>query len=594
MYQFYYADNTLNPEQTLYTKNIGDLFNITAIRPTMWEEHCLECAAPTCFNSCVHYQPRSDGRCKRFYNGIHTFESDNACCGQGARIKFRKWGNMMTIIFPCMLPIKDYFALHKRNERLGKLLGFIESSRLPRTLRWQLIRSAEYLRRRKLRKLSGKKCNAEAFIFHGYSHTQERFNLILEVYTAHTPVFKTSIAILPGENLTVIKDIPASCSQANNTIKIYPENDIEAEIDILWCDFVCGSPITKSTPSNQVKCLIWDLDNTLWNGILIETDDTNSLAINPGVVDLLDEFDSRGILHSIASKNDYDAAWQVLERMKLSEYFLYPQINWGPKSVSIKKISESLNIGIDSLALIDDSAFERMQVLSEFPQVHTYDISELGSLAGKSEFNVTVTEESKKRRSMYKAEEKRTESMLAENADITEFIRKCKLTIQIFVPLSQEEILRCYELTVRTNQLNMTGKKYSYEEFCDILSHNECKNFAFSAFDIFGDYGIVGFGQYRKDHDTLIFSEFAMSCRIAGKFVESALFSSLLDIEGCDFGIFTVQKTKKNSLLRNTLRDIGFSEIEQSDALISYKFSHSLNQQNLVITRYTNRGDTHE
>ena len=94
MYQFYYADRAKKLSAKDYKQNIRDYFEITAVRPAMWEEHCLECAAPACFESCVHYLPRSDGRCKRFENGLYTFADDRACCGQGVHVKFRKWGNM--------------------------------------------------------------------------------------------------------------------------------------------------------------------------------------------------------------------------------------------------------------------------------------------------------------------------------------------------------------------------------------------------------------------------------------------------------------------------------------------------------------------
>lgn len=117
MYQFYYADQRQTWERGLCKENIRERFHITAIRPAMWEEHCLECSAPACFESCAHYQSRSDGRCKRFENGLHTFADERACCGQGAHVKFRKWGNMMTVLFPAMLDEAQYAALWKKMSR---------------------------------------------------------------------------------------------------------------------------------------------------------------------------------------------------------------------------------------------------------------------------------------------------------------------------------------------------------------------------------------------------------------------------------------------------------------------------------------------
>lgn len=582
MYQFYYADKAKTWQRTECKENIRDRFQITAVRPAMWEEHCLECSAPACFESCVHYQARSDGRCKRFDNGLLTFADEKACCGQGVHVRFRKWGNMMTVLFPAMLTESEYQKLWKKNEGTGKLLKRVESSPLPRSLRWQGIRIPEFLRRRSLRKLSGLDNTAVAFLFHGYSYSEESYRLIVEIYDDHTPVYKTAIAINPGENLAVIQNLSAECSKANNLVKIYPENNLEAELDILWCDFVQGRPVAAEAPAAKVKCVVWDLDNTLWDGTLIETDEPKALALKPGVRELMEELDQRGIIQSVASKNDYTAAMAVLERLGVAEYFLYPQIHWNPKSDSMEQIAKNLNIGIDALALIDDTAFERQQVASVWPQVRTYDADEIGELLLKPEFNVPVTEESHNRRAMYRAEEKRNTLMAAEHTDIADFIRKCHLKLHIFTPSTEDEKLRCYELVVRTNQLNMSGKKYTAEEFEDVLARPDHKNFAFSCADDFGSYGIVGFGQYRAEGKMLIFTEFAMSCRIAGKFVESALFSHLLQTEKCNAGSFAVQKTKKNILLRNTLESIGFMAEKQDDITVSYCFAANLKHHSIV------------
>lgn len=582
MYQFYYADRAKTWNRGECKENIRSRFRITAVRPAMWEEHCLECAAPACFESCVHYQPRSDGRCKRFDNGLLTFADERACCGQGVHVKFRKWGNMMTVLFPAMLTEQDYGKLWKKNERVGKLLGLVESSPLPRSLRWQGIRIPEYLRRRSLRRLSGPENGADAFLFHGYSYHEESYNLILEIYDDHTPVFKTAVAIRPGENLAVLQNLSPECSKAGNLVKIYPENNLEAELDILWCDFVRGTPVAAEQPAEKVKCVVWDLDNTLWDGTLTETEEPGTLALKPGVRELLEALDQRGIVQSVASKNDHAAAMAVLEQLGIGEYFLYPQIHWNPKSGSVEQIAKNLNIGIDSLALIDDTAFERSQVASVWPQVRTYDAAEIGSLPDREEFDVPVTAESKARREMYRAEEKRNTLLEAGRTDIGDFIRRCNLRMRVFEPATREEKLRCYELIVRTNQLNMSGVKYTPEEFEAVLTRPGHKNFAFSCADDFGEYGIVGFGQYRVDGDTLIFTEFAMSCRVAGKFVESALFSHLLKSENCTTGSFTVKKTRKNIPLRNTLEQIGFATGREAADNICYSFSPELTNCDLV------------
>lgn len=582
MYQFYYADPTGQTPIPEFQLNIRDRFHITAIRPTMWEEHCLECAAPLCFGNCLHYEARSDGRCKRFENGLLTFPHDHACNKQGVRVKFRKWGNMMTVLFPAMLGEPDLGKLHSKTEQQGKVLKKLVDSRLPRSLRWNGIRTVEFLRRRKLRGMTGLSNHADAFLFHGYSHHPATFRLIIEIFDDHTPLFKTSIPMEPGENMRILTALSPECERADLLVKIYPEKDLDAELDILWCDFVQGEPIVAEEPASTVKCVAWDLDGTLWDGILIETDDPNSLQLKPGVLELIKALDERGIVQSVASKNDFDNAYPVLERLGIADYLLYPQIHWNAKSSSMKEIAKSLNIGIDSLALIDDSVFEREQVHSTLPMVRVYNATETNKLLSLPEFQVPVTEESRNRRQMYRAEEKRNRLRDSDNTDTVEFLEKCHLWAKIFVPKTEAEKLRCYELVVRTNQLNMSGKKYTPEEFEAVLSRPDHKVFALSCGDDFGEYGIVGFGQYKVENDVLVFTEFAMSCRVAGKYVESALFSALLSQTGCTEGRFPVIKTKKNILLRNTLQSIGFSVLHDNTDQLTYSFTNTLAHNNLV------------
>ena len=114
----------------------------------------------------------------------------------------------------------------------------------------------------------------------------------------------------------------------------------------------------------EVKCLVWDLDNTVWDGVLLEGD---SVRLRHEVRHVICTLDERGILQSIASRNDYDEAMAKLEELSLAEYFVYAQISWGPKSTSLQNIVQRLNIGADSVAFIDDDPFERDEVAASVP-----------------------------------------------------------------------------------------------------------------------------------------------------------------------------------------------------------------------------------
>ncbi|UCG12327.1 MAG: HAD-IIIC family phosphatase, partial [Deltaproteobacteria bacterium] len=159
--------------------------------------------------------------------------------------------------------------------------------------------------------------------------------------------------------------------------------------------------MNKNRKTGNVKCLVWDLDNTVWNGILLEDDE---ITPREGVVEIIRTLDERGILQSIASRNDYQQAMEKLDMLGLQEYFIYPQINWEAKSVSLKAIAEEINIGINSLAFIDDQAFERDEVAYVHPEVLCIDAADLDQLLEMPALMPRfITDDSRRRRNMYQA-----------------------------------------------------------------------------------------------------------------------------------------------------------------------------------------------
>ena len=120
------------------------------------------------------------------------------------------------------------------------------------------------------------------------------------------------------------------------------------------------------TIHKTIKCLVWDLDNTLWDGILLEDID---VRLKENAVSTIKTMDERGILQSVASKNDHDLAVRKLTEVGLLEYFIYPQINWNSKVESIRQIARNLNIGTDTIAFIDDQPGELDEVGFSLPEV---------------------------------------------------------------------------------------------------------------------------------------------------------------------------------------------------------------------------------
>src|SRR5262249_51447457 len=148
------------------------------------------------------------------------------------------------------------------------------------------------------------------------------------------------------------------------SITLVPEADSNARLVFLCADFVKYKRRPVAPHKGHIKCVVWDLDNTLWDGVLIEGD---HVKLRAGIPELLKYLDERGILLSIASNNDHQSAWNELTRLGVADYFLYPQIDWTPKSRNVSAIAKHLSIGLDTVAFVDDNPFELDEVASTLP-----------------------------------------------------------------------------------------------------------------------------------------------------------------------------------------------------------------------------------
>src|SRR2546427_1594918 len=155
----------------------------------------------------------------------------------------------------------------------------------------------------------------------------------------------------------------------------------------------------KGRLSKPVKCVVWDLDGTIWRGALIEAD---ALELRPGIADVIEALDQRGILNSIASRNDRQVAARQLRKLALDRYFLHPQIGWGAKSDAVRRIAEALHVAVDSIVFVDDEAFEREEVMAALPEVRTVDAKHANSLIELLQLtDLPSTSESRARRQLY-------------------------------------------------------------------------------------------------------------------------------------------------------------------------------------------------
>ncbi len=273
------------------------------------------------------------------------------------------------------------------------------------------------------------------------------------------------------------------------------------------------------------KCIVWDLDNTLWDGVTLE----GVVQVREEVIRTIQELDRRGILHSIASRGDEDLAMKVLKDRKIEGLFLVPKINWLPKSQNIIQISKELQISLDSVVFVDDDPFECEQVAFMLPDVLTINAQNIPLLPLMSDFTPDhVTPEAAARRQFYKAEFQRRE---AENAFSTreDFLMSCAMKLKIH-PMQEENIPRVVELMTRTHQLNTTGWLLNGNELSALLQQrSDSVTITVAELDDrFGSYGIVGTAIMEKSAMTWRLKYLAVSCRVLGRGIERAFLVFLL------------------------------------------------------------------
>jgi FkbH-like protein len=273
-----------------------------------------------------------------------------------------------------------------------------------------------------------------------------------------------------------------------------------------------------------IKCVVWDLDNTIWDGVLLEDP---AVKIRSNAVAAIRELDERGILHSVASRNDPDLALAKLDDFGIGHYFLYPEIGWGNKSVAINTIAKSLNIGTDALAFIDDDRFELDEVSSVAPDVLCINAEELDQLTSRPELMPRfVTEESQMRRLMYKADIRRNAAEKEIAGPKEEFLADLQMKLSI-ARAEEMDLRRAEELTLRTNQLNTTGYTFSYEELNKFRNSLDHILLVAKLEDRYGPYGTIGLCLVQCNATRWTIRLLLMSCRVMSRGVGTIVINYL-------------------------------------------------------------------
>lgn len=319
--------------------------------------------------------------------------------------------------------------------------------------------------------------------------------------------------------------------------------------------------LPKKSKRKTIKCVVWDLDHTLWNGVLLEDD---QVTLRPEVLTIIQELDRRGILHSIASKNDHAAVWEKLEQLGIASYFLYPQINWNSKSSSIREIARLINIGVDTLAFIDDQPFERDEVAFSVPEVLCIDANDIDGLLDLPEMQPTfITDDSRKRRQMYMSDIQRNQAEKEFVGSNESFLASLQMVFTI-AEAHEEDLQRAEELTVRTHQLNTTGYTYSYDELNAFRQSERHKLLVAGLDDRYGTYGKIGLALLECGEEVWMLKLLLMSCRVMSRGVGTIMVNHIMHLAHQAGARLQAEfvSNDRNRMMYITYKFGGFKEVE--------------------------------
>ena len=560
-------------------------------------EHCTECAAPDCHDSCDLFERGCTGRCRRFVGGIVLSSCALDLTPYCMEVLFKPWGQLFCIGNAWCVDRRRQCRLTRLMALLGRVSMVNQSAFrwLPSRAQWRLtdrIRGAG---------------NKLPRYFNGRADEPGADELLCVVGHPGAQDVTIELSVSGIEDSQDGRSLRRTFTLKTgwNTLRI-PIGDIRQIIDlkrlfrvglvplieqptflqVLYFGFVVyesqrrrpedphpsplpggeggeapnlESRINESTSSPKVKLLVTDLDNTLWDGILVEDPD-REYKLRPGVRDTLTALDERGILLSIASKNNPEDAEKQLRRLDLWDLFLHPRITWDPKSEGIRRIVEALNIGMDTVAFIDDSEFERAEVTASLPAVRAFGADAYASLPDREEFTVPVTEESRRRRNLYREEQVRASSFEYARMDYDVFLASCDtvLSLEEYTEANRDRVL---ELVQRTNQLNFSGNRYTRESLESLLAEADVVPVVMRCCDRFGDYGIIGFAILSLREDAVEITDLMFSCRVQGKKVEHAFLSHVIreaEARGCDDVRCSLKETARNRPATRVFSDLGF------------------------------------
>ena len=278
----------------------------------------------------------------------------------------------------------------------------------------------------------------------------------------------------------------------------------------------------------KIKLVVWDLDNTLWDGT-VYYNDKESVNLKPGTKEVLKELTKRNIKNVICSKNYYKDAEQMLEKFEIKKFFGSAEINWGLKSENIKKLIKENNVIQEEVCFVDDDPFQRAEVLSQIPNLKVIELGDPLDLLALDFMKLeNETEEDKKRVDILKEQRTRKEAESSFKGDYKEFLKTCDIQMLIR-PVKENEWERVVQLFNRTNELNTTGNRYEIDKLRKQYDNKEIIVYVTELKDRFGEYGLIAECIIDNKTENWEIKDLTVSCRTMGRGIGSALLISVMN-----------------------------------------------------------------
>lgn len=340
--------------------------------------------------------------------------------------------------------------------------------------------------------------------------------------------------------------------------------------------------VVKAMQGKLKKCMVLDLDNTLWGGVIGDDGlggiEIGELGRGHAFTDFqrwLRQMKDRGILLAVCSKNNEDTAKEPFDKheemiLKLSDISIFVA-NWDDKASNIRKIQQSLNIGMDSMVFIDDNPFERNLVKTMIPEIEVPQMPEdpaeyLSFLQGCNLFETaSFSSEDRERTGQYQAEFQR--KALEQSFDSVDDYLKGLDMVGEARPFEPVRFARIAQLTQRSNQFNLRTVRYTEDEIQKIAEDDRFLTLYYTLKDKFGDHGLVSVVIMEKMSEGVLFIDtWLMSCRVLKRGMEEFIINKLVEVcEENGYSLIEAEyiPTPKNSMVKDIYQTMGFTEVSK-------------------------------